>query len=62
MNTPPTTDTERLDWLIERLTLQLPGLSLALLGLPADALDGTGSDTIGGLFRNALDREIAHGR
>jgi hypothetical protein len=56
------TDEERLNWVIERLTLERPMLALALLGLPSDALEGTARETIGDRFREAVDREIARGK
>jgi hypothetical protein len=63
MTTDPAsaTDTDRLDWVIGQLTRERPTLSLVLLGLPPNALDGPGEMTVGSLFRQAVDREMARG-
>jgi hypothetical protein len=52
------TDTDRLNWIVNQ-TQYSTTLLLYALRLPPDTLAGTGTETPGDLFRQAIDRKLA---
>ena len=57
------TDTERLNWIIERILTAEPHeaiYAMDVMGITYDDLEGEADVTLGDLFRQAIDRNIAN--